>query len=323
LSVEGPIQLLALLSLSLAAGVDLYLTLLFLGTAARLGWETPPPGALGDLAVPAVLGAAAFVYVLEWWMERSAFWSASWNAAHTIIRPMGGALLAWMALADLPPTTRWSGVFAAAALTLATHVTRSGWGLLMALMPVPARIRLLVSVAEDVGVLALLSLLLDSSAAAAGLAAFAIVAGLRWGGSASSAFSFSIRLLWDSAQGLLRHRRWRPPERFPGWIRKTLEDPALAPGGGLRGSPAGAVNLPGIGLFRRGWVVVRGGSPLFLYRWRRQPHTLDLGNGQVVAVTPATLHTRLDLGDERGRRFALYFSLDGPDAEDLRAQFRL
>jgi hypothetical protein len=309
-----------LLPLSLAAGVDLYLTLLFLGLSARLGWA-PPPGELSDLAVPAVLGMAALLYAVERWIESSALGAVFWNAAHTIIRPLAGALLAVMALSDVPDAARWAGAVAAFALTLAAHVTRSGWGLLLTLMPVPFRTRVLVTVAEDAAVLALLSLLLDAPPAAVALSALVMLAGLRWGFSASSAFSFSLRLLWDSARALLSHRRWRGPERFPGWIRRALDDPALASEGGLRGSPAGAVNLPGVGLFRRGWVVVRGGSPVFLYRWRSAAHAMDLASGRAVAVTSAPLHNRVDLGPTDGRALALYFSLDGPELEDLRSQF--
>jgi hypothetical protein len=102
---------------------------------------------------------------------------------------------------------------------------------------------------------------------------------------------------------------------------RALDDPALAAEGGLRGSPAGAVNLPGVGLFRRGWVVVRGGSPVFLYRWRSAAHALDLAPGRTAAVTSAPLHNRVDLGAGDGPSRALLFSLDGPEPEDLRSQF--
>jgi hypothetical protein len=193
--------------------------------------------------------------------------------------------------------------------------------LVLVLMPSPGRVRLLVSLAEDAGVLAILSLLLDAPIAAAALAAFTIGAGVRWGTSASSAFIFALRLVWDAVQGVLNHRRWRGPERFPSWMRRALDDPSIAPAG-LRGTPAGAVNLPGLGLFHRGWVVIQGGSPLFVYRWRRKPRAVDLGVSRALNVIPTTLHTRVDLGDLEGRSYALYFSHDGPEPADLKAQFR-
>ena len=71
MSLEGPLLLVMLLPLSLAAGVDLYLTLLFLGLSARLGWA-PPPGELSDLAVPAVLGMAVTAALGRWQLGRAA-----------------------------------------------------------------------------------------------------------------------------------------------------------------------------------------------------------------------------------------------------------
>jgi hypothetical protein len=228
-----------------------------------------------------------------------------------------------MALADLPLASRVAGAVAAGALTLAAHVTRSGWGLLLALLPGPGRIRFLVSVAEDVGTLALLSLLLDAPVAAIALAMFASLLALTSGRSAAGAFGFALHILRDTARSLLVDRRWHGPERFPRWIRRALADPALAPGGGLRGSPAAAVNLPGLGLFRTGWVIVRGGSPLFLCRGRLRARAVDLGAGPVLRVTPSSFHTRVDLESRDGRPYAVYFGLDGPEPEDLRAEFLL
>jgi hypothetical protein len=81
------------------------------------------------------------------------------------------------------------------------------------------------------------------------------------------------------------------------------------------------VNLEGLGLFSPGWVVVRGGPPLFLYRSGRRTRALDLGTTRARAVTPSPFHTRVELSDSRGRPGALYFSLDGPRPEDLDAEF--
>jgi hypothetical protein len=300
--------------------VDLYVALLFLGTAQRLGWENTPPGALGDLAVAPVLIVASFLFVLERWMEQKPLRSLLWNTAHTVVRPLAGLLLSLLALSDLSPGARWAGALAGGALALAAHVTRSGWGLLPLVMNVPNRTRVFVSVGEDVGVLALLALLLDHPRIGVGVAAVLTAAGLWFGRSAAGAFAFALDTLWDTFWALLRERRWRAPERFPRWIQRAVADPTLVPGGGLRGSPAAAVNLPGLGVFRRGWVVVRGGPPLFLFRQRGRTEAVDLGTAAPVAVVPEALHTRVELSTG-GKQFALYFSLGGPGPDDLRAEF--
>ena len=67
-----PLVLLALPPLAVAAGVDLYLTLLFLAAAPTTGlWETPLPGALGDLDPPGVLVMVGAFYILEFAAERA------------------------------------------------------------------------------------------------------------------------------------------------------------------------------------------------------------------------------------------------------------
>lgn len=317
----GAILLLSLAPLSIAAGVDLYLTLVFLGSAAQLGW-TAPPGALGDLSVPGVISVAALLYVVEVWIEGRPLPSLLWNALHTVVRPLAGGLLALLLLSDLPPSSRWAGAVAAAALTLGAHLVRSGWGLLLVLVEARSRARVLVRIGEDVGVLALLSLLLDAPAAALGLAAFLMAAAAVGGHSAASAFAFALRSLWDSPRALVDTGRWQGPEHFPRWVRGSLADPAFAPGGGLRGSRAGAVHLPGLGLFRQGWVVTRGGSPLFLHRGRRRSGSVDLGAASPLGVTAVPLHTRVDLGYDEGRVGAVYFGPGGPRSEDLEAEFR-
>jgi hypothetical protein len=301
--------------------VDRYLTLLFRGAAGGLGWETPGPGELAGVAVPGVLAAAAVFYLVERWMERRPARSLFWNAAHTIVRPVAGVLLALMALHDLPAASKLAGAAAAGAVTLGAHVTRSGWGVLLTLVPGISRVRVLVSVAEDVGVLALLSLLLDAPGAAIALAGFVGLVGLVSGRSATAAFTFALGLLADTGRSLLDGRQWKGPEHFPRWIRRALADPSVAPGGALRGSPAAAVNVPGLGLFRGGWVIVRGGSPLFLTRGMLRPHVLDLGAAHAERVSAYPLHTRVDL--RTGERAALYFGFGGPDPEDLRAEFLL
>jgi hypothetical protein len=67
-------------------------------------------------------------------------------------------------------------------------------------------------------------------------------------------------------------------------------------------------------------VVVRGGPPLFLFRQRGRTEAVDLGTASAVAVYPEALHTRVELSTG-GREFSLYFSLGGPDPDDLRAEF--
>lgn len=88
-------------SLSLLAGWRLYLTILATGAAMRMGWLPLPDHleALAVLANPWVLGAAAVGTLAEFFADKIAWVDSIWDAIHSLIRPLGGALLA-LALVD-------------------------------------------------------------------------------------------------------------------------------------------------------------------------------------------------------------------------------
>jgi hypothetical protein len=88
-------------SLSLLAGWRLYLTILATGTAMHFGWLPLPEhlAALKVLAEPWVLGVAAIGTLAEFFADKVAWVDSAWDAIHSFVRPLGGALLA-LALVD-------------------------------------------------------------------------------------------------------------------------------------------------------------------------------------------------------------------------------
>lgn len=88
-------------SLSLLAGWRLYLTILATGIAMHFGLLPLPEhlAALQILANPWVLGVAAIGTVAEFLADKIAWVDSAWDMIHSIIRPLGGALLA-LALVD-------------------------------------------------------------------------------------------------------------------------------------------------------------------------------------------------------------------------------
>src|SRR5262249_47863021 len=96
-------QLAALLPLALAAGLDLPFTLLFLGPAPKLGFQTAPHGELGDLSARSVLVLAAALYVLEAWAERRPIPALAWNLGQGVVRALAGGLLALLLIPDAAP----------------------------------------------------------------------------------------------------------------------------------------------------------------------------------------------------------------------------
>jgi hypothetical protein len=323
-----PPALLALPPLAVAAGVDLYLTLLLIGAAPTLGlWDLPLPGALGDLDSPSVLITVGLFYLAELVAERFPPSAVVWNAFHAIIRPVSGALLALLLLDGEPLVLVVSGAALAGLLASMSHGIRSGWAVLRWLGAGPSPPTRLLSLAEDVAVIGLVSLTLDAPAWALGVTVIVLAVATPFTRSLLRAFGYAIRLIAGRVFVTLRQRRWKGADELPEWVAAALEnDDELAPGGALRGSPVGAWRLPGAPRFVVGWVVVRGGPPVFVYRRSRVPtgtrraECVDLGPVEGAQVYEADLFRRLDLQDGPSRPFLL-FGLGGPSVESLRAEF--
>lgn len=310
---------LALPPLALAAGVDLYLTLLILGAAPLLGWWPALPGALGDLNAPGVLIMVGSFYVLELLAELFPSAALFWNAFHAIIRPLAGALLALLLLDGQPLAVTAAAAVAAGALASVAHAARAGGGVLFWLDSRKVPNRLLVALLEDALVLGLVVLTLDAPSWALGVFLAVALAAIPAAGAQVKAFRFAVELVWARVWMTLGQPRWHDPQDFPSWVRAALEGDVMAPGGGLRGSPAGGHRIPGAPRFVTGWVVVRGNTPLFVYRRWRRATRVGLAALHARDVAQSAFFRRVELGGDDAPN--LYFRLDGPTRESLRAEF--
>jgi hypothetical protein len=321
---ELPAELLVLAPLSLAAGIDLYLTLLFLGAAPTTPWwDQPLPGSLGDLDSLGVLVTVGGFYILEFVAERFPPTALVWNAFHAVIRPVSGALLALLLLEGQSLVVLLPGIVVAAALASLAHAVRSGAAIVSWLSPATTPHVLVVSILEDALVLGIVALSLDLPAWALGASGVLLLAAAPAASSHVRAFVFAVRLAAARAFQTLMQRRWLGQEELPDWVRRSLAGDVLAPGGGLRGSPAGAHRLPGAPRFSTGWVVVRGGPPLFVRRGSQPTAVIDLGGLTAHEVEDTAFFRRVDLRAESGSTACVYFSVNGPSAESLRAEFLL
>ena len=312
-----PPELLALPAFALAAGVDLYLMLLFLGVAPAIGWWPALPGALGDLHSTGVLVMVGSFYVLEFAAERAATPGLVWNAFHAIIRPLAGALVGLLLLDGQPGWMQAGGAVLAGAMTAGAHAASTGGSVLLWLTGRNVPNPLLVSILEDVAVVGLVVLALDHPPGSLVVAALLVLGSARVAPSQIRAFAFAVRMAVGRAWKILGRSRWLDPEEFPGWVRDALADDALV--GGLRGCPAAALSLPGTARFVTGWIVVRGDTPAFLDD--RTHHAVDLGRLRTRDVVESGFYRRIDLTTSAGESAWLYLGLDGPGRESLRAEF--
>ncbi len=318
---EIPVELLALPALALASGLDLYLTLLFLGAAPTTGlWDVPLPGALGDLDSPFVLITVGAFYIAEFTAERFPVAALVWNTLHAVIRPVSGALLALLLLDGQGLPVIIGGAAAGGLLAAWAHSVRTGAWVLRDFRgpgrgspdaPAP----LLVSVAEDVAVLGTVSLALDAPRWSLGVAILILLASAPFARSRGKAFAYAIRLGIVRIFRTLGLRRWRRSDELPDWVARSFRD-----GDALRGCPVGAWRLPGAPRFATGWIVVRGGRPLFLYKTRKGARRIELEERPSVSVEDRDLYRQIDFGGGREATI-LVVGWAGPSTESLEAEF--
>ena len=96
------------LGLACLAGINLYLTVFVVGLAINQHWIVLSPAyqSLQILGNPVIVSVAGVLYFLEFFADKIPWMDSAWDAVHTIIRPIGGALLAIQVLgAPRPPMT--------------------------------------------------------------------------------------------------------------------------------------------------------------------------------------------------------------------------
>ena len=84
---------------SFAAGINLYATVAILGLASRYGWVALPPQ-YQVFDNNWIIGGALVLYVVEFVADKIPWVDSVWDAVHTVIRPIGGALIAVATLGD-------------------------------------------------------------------------------------------------------------------------------------------------------------------------------------------------------------------------------
>ncbi len=144
------------------SGLNLYGTALLLGLAGRFGWaETPEQ--LQQTWVLVVLGV---LYALEFVVDKVPWADSAWDAVHTVIRPLGGALLGGLIAHDAGDpevvAAMLSGTF-----SLTAHSAKAGTRAMVNTSPEPVSNSVL-SLGEDGVVAAMVALAL----------AFPVVAGI-------------------------------------------------------------------------------------------------------------------------------------------------
>ena len=174
------IQLIALASsVSLLAGWRLYLVTLVTGLAMKFGWIALPEQlhALDVLASNWILAIAAVGTLAEFFADKIAWVDSAWDAIHSVIRPLGGALLSLAIIDAGDPGWQVASFLLGGGAAFTAHAGKAGARALVNASPEPFS-NVIVSTAEDVTTAGLLALAIANPIAAALIAAILVIASL-------------------------------------------------------------------------------------------------------------------------------------------------
>ena len=141
------------LGFSFAAGINLYATVAILGLASRYGWVALPPQ-YQVFDNNWIIGTALVLYVIEFFADKVPWIDSIWDAVHTVVRPVGGALIAVATLGHASPATETLVGMLGGTLAAGTHFGKAGTRLMANASPEPFS-NWILSITEDAFVVGL------------------------------------------------------------------------------------------------------------------------------------------------------------------------
>ncbi len=147
------------LGLAALAGINLYLTVFATGLAIHFHWITLAPQyqSLEVLGNPWIITIAGILYFLEFFADKIPWLDSAWDAVHTFIRPIGGALLAIQVLGHPSPAYTVIVALLAGGTSLVAHTAKAATRLASNTSPEPFS-NIGLSLGEDAAVLGGLAL---------------------------------------------------------------------------------------------------------------------------------------------------------------------
>lgn len=168
----GIVEILGLAaSVSLLSGWRLYLTVFATGLAMSSGYIDLPENLamLDALANPWVIGVAGLGALAEFFADKVAWLDSIWDGLNTLIRPLGGAMLALAVVDSGDPVWQVVVFLLGGGAALASHATKATARAAVNTSPEPFS-NVLLSTAEDVATGGLLALAFANPVAAAVIA---------------------------------------------------------------------------------------------------------------------------------------------------------
>jgi hypothetical protein len=167
-------------SISLLAGWRLYFVTLVTGLAMKWGFVALPDQlqALDVLASNWVIGIAAVGAFAEFFADKIAWVDSAWDAVHSFIRPLGGALLSLAIVDPGDPAFQVGSFLLGGGAAFLAHAGKAGARTIVNASPEPVS-NMVVSSGEDVAAGGLIALAIANPIVAA-IIALALVAASLW-----------------------------------------------------------------------------------------------------------------------------------------------
>ncbi|MFF7299831.1 DUF4126 family protein [Streptomyces sp. NPDC008265] len=181
-----------------ASGINAYAVVLLLGIFGATGLTDDVPASLQRTDV---LIAAAILFLCEAVADKIPYVDSIWDAVHTVIRPLAGAVIGALLAGQSGSLSDLSAAALGGSTALASHFVKAGTRMAINSSPEPFT-NVAMSIAEDLGVAGLVTFAIFYSVPAAIIAAVLLALGLA-----------ILVFLWSRIRRFLRRRAQRREEK--------------------------------------------------------------------------------------------------------------
>jgi len=314
------------LGLACLAGVNLYLTVFVTGLAIHQHWIVLAPAyqSLAILGDPLILWISGTLYVLEFFADKVPWVDSAWDTVHTIIRPIGGALLAIRVLGQPSPAFDVIVALVAGGASLVTHSAKASTRLVTNASPEPFS-NIGLSLFEDVAVVGGLALIHFNPALALGIFVVLLSIILYFAPKIFRAVRVKLWLAWKKLNGPAdRETSSTLPSTLPSryafaFTRENLLNETVA-----WAVPCISKRVQGVPANSSGLLVATNEDPaklIFIARkgWGARAQTINV-DGCVAAREPKFLSENLEISAEAGKGASYLFIFErgrGPRVQQI------
>ncbi|MCY0951017.1 DUF4126 domain-containing protein [Streptomyces sp. H27-S2] len=181
-----------------ASGINAYAVVLLLGIFGATGLTDEVPASLQRTDV---LIVAAVLFACEAVADKIPYVDTAWDAAHTVIRPLAGAVVGALLAGQSGSLSDIAAGAVGGTTALASHFVKAGTRMAINTSPEPFS-NIVMSTAEDLGVAGVITFAMFNPQAAAVIAAVLLAVGLA-----------ILFFLWTRIRRFLRRRAQRREEK--------------------------------------------------------------------------------------------------------------